>query len=345
MKTSPRATQAAASRSRRRALLAPVFLLCCAVAGCADVSDRPAVASPVGTPTPRSMSELRLPLNAYLPTPEQQARLGYLTYRVQQVCMQRYGFRYLRNLSAEQVRTTLATQSEYDSRRYGISDGRVAAVHGYRLSSASAGSAAPQPIGSLTENQRTVLSGQTADGHRVRTYRHKPVPPGGCAGEAQRVLHPGGEAEAEKGYDLVTKLRRIGFLDSRGDRRIMRVNAAWSACMRRKGLSYRGPDAASTDARWTGRAAGGTPSRTEIKVALADVSCKYATNLLGVNFAVEAESENDLIGKNRHALEAVRVLRDTEVARLPGLMRRYGQPQRRPGADAGVAGERGGPAA
>ncbi|MFF5536362.1 hypothetical protein ACFY71_28425 [Streptomyces cinerochromogenes] len=259
--------------------------------------------------------------------------------------MRRYGFRSLPNLSTEQIRTTLATQSEYDSRRYGISDGRVAAVHGYRLSSASAGPAAPQTIGSLTEDQHTVLSGQTADGHRVRAYQHKPVPPGGCAGETQRVLHPGGEAEAEKGYNLVTRLRRIGFLHSRGDRRIMRVNAAWSACMRRKGLSYPGPDAASTDARWTGRAAGGTPTRTEVKVALADVSCKYATNLLGVNFAVEAESENDLIGKNRHALEAVRVLRDTEAARLPGLMRRYGQwPQRRPGADAGVAGERGGPA-
>ncbi|MFJ1679804.1 hypothetical protein ACIODT_33505 [Streptomyces sp. NPDC088251] len=99
------------------------------------------------------------------------------------------------------------------------------------------------------------------------------------------------------------------------------MNKKWSTCMRTAGFSYRDPDAAVDDPRWDLRSA--APSRAEIAVAAAGISCKLRTNLLGVNFAVEAEYENAAIGDHSRELDAVRAHRDAEAERLPRLMRRY----------------------
>ncbi|MFG3528625.1 hypothetical protein ACGF8B_18010 [Streptomyces sp. NPDC047917] len=55
----------------------------------------------------------------------------------------------------------------------------------------------------------------------------------------------------------------------------------------------------------------------------ADISCKLRVNLLGANFAVEAEYENAAIKDHTPELEKVRTRKAAESERLPGLTRRY----------------------
>ncbi|HEY9440216.1 MAG TPA: hypothetical protein VIS29_16545, partial [Streptomyces sp.] len=263
-----------------------------------------------------------LPLDAYLPTPEEQATSEYLVYRAQQHCMHTFGYRYLPHLSADHIGIVVATRREYDSRRYGVSEMGIAAQRGYHLSPRSPGSRTPQPATALPVREREVLSGRGPDGRKLTSpVGGKAVPDGGCAGQGERTVHIGALDAVQRGYDLVTRLRRQMFERSRSDPRVAAVNRKWSACMRDKGLGYRDPDAAIDDDQWDLESAG--PSRAEIVVATSDIACKLRTNLLGVNFAVEAEYENTVIREHARELRAVRAHGDAEAERFPGLMRRY----------------------
>ncbi|MFF2330135.1 MULTISPECIES: hypothetical protein [unclassified Streptomyces] len=282
----------------------------------------PAVRTPVATPAPTTTASLRLPLNAYLPTLEEQATGEYLVYRVQQHCMRGYEFRYLPHLSADYIGTTVATWRGYDARRYGISERTVAAQRGYHLGEEPSGAAAPQSATALSVPERQVLSGRAPDGRKLTTpVRNKDVPEGGCAGYAERTVYGERPAGAQQGDDLVARLRHEAFERSRSDHRVAAVNRKWSSCMRGKGFTYRDPDAAIEDPRWDLRSAG--PSRAEVAVATADISCKLRTNLLGVNVAVETEYEYAAIAAHARELEKVRAHNTSEAERLPGLMRRY----------------------
>ncbi|MFD7497572.1 hypothetical protein ACFV8T_35400 [Streptomyces sp. NPDC059832] len=300
------------------ALAAPFLVSGCGGGPPGTPADRP----PVATPAPTTTVGLRLPLNTYLPTPGEQATGEYLVYRVQQHCMRGYGFRYLPHLSSDYIGTTVATWREYESRRYGISELTIAARRGYHLADAPAETRAPQAATTLSIPEREVLSGRAPDGRRMTTpVRNKDVPDGGCAGLAERTVHGDRTAEVQRGYDLVARLRGEAFDRSRPDPRVAAVNRKWSSCMRGKGFAYRDPDAAIDDPRWDLLSPG--PSRAEVAVATADISCKLRTNLLGVNFAVEAEYENAAIDAHPRELAKVRDHKAAEAELLPGLMRRY----------------------
>lgn len=293
------------------------------VSGCdGEPSRTPAAPGPVATPTPATTANLRLPLNAYLPTPQEQATREYLVYRVQQHCMRGFGFRYLPHLSSAYIATTVATWREYESRRYGISERAIAAERGYHLAEEPGKARAPQVANALSLPEREVLSGRTADGRASsKPVRGRAVPLHGCAGQAERAVHADGTETVQRGNDLVARLRHEAFERSRSDPRVAAVNRTWSSCMRSKGFAYRDPDAALEDPRWDLRST--RPSRAEVAVATADIACKLRTNLLGVNFAVEAEYENAAIAAHPQELAEVRTHKATESERLPGLMRRY----------------------
>ncbi|MEE1767891.1 hypothetical protein PUR34_06765 [Streptomyces sp. JV185] len=319
-------TERAAFRRRTAwltALSAGALTATLLVSGCDGEAARPPAApGPVATPTPATTANLRLPLNAYLPTPEEQATGEYLVYRVQQHCMRNFGFRYLPRLSSDYIGTTVATWREYESRRYGISERTVATERGYHLAEEPGGARAPQIATALSLPEREVLSGRTADGRASSTpVRGRAVPDDGCAGQAERTVHTDDAEAVQRGNDLVARLRHEAFERSRSDPRVAAVNRTWSSCMRSKGFAYRDPDAALEDPRWDLRST--RPSRAEVAVATADISCKLRVNLLGVNFAVEAEYENAAIGDHARELEKVRAHNVADAARLPRLMHRY----------------------
>lgn len=307
---------------RQTALCLGALLLALPVTTGCDTAPRISAApTPVPTPTPTSMDQLRLPVDTFTLRPKQQATSEYLVYRAQQDCMRRFGFRYLPHLTEGYIAEATATQREYASRRYGVSDRAMAAEYGYHLSDASTGSRAPQAVNSLSEAERTVLSGRTKSGGEPGSVRGEPVPEGGCVGEAARTVQGDTSVSARKGDALVARLRRELFVRSRTDPRVTAVNKKWAACMHERGFTYRDPAAAVDDPRWDLQNT--APTRGERAVARADVACKLRTNVLGVNFAVESELQNSAVAEHTDELNSLREQRDAESRRLPGLLRRY----------------------
>ncbi|WP_409240564.1 hypothetical protein [Streptomyces sp. PA5.6] len=267
------------------------------------------------------MTQLRLPIDTFTLRPKEQATSEYLVYRAQQDCMRRFGFRYLPHLTEGYIAESAATQREYASRRYGVSNRAIAAEFGYHLSDASTGSRAPQAVNSLSEVERTALSGRTKSGGEAGSVRGEPVPEGGCAGEAVRTVQGDTALAARKGDALVARLCRELFVRSRSDPRVTAGNKKWAECMRERGFTYRDPAAAVDDPRWDLQNTAHT--RGERTVARTDVDCKLRTNVLGVNFAVESELQNAAVSEHTDELNALRAQRDAESRRLPGLLHRY----------------------
>ena len=91
------------------------------------------------------------------------------------------------------------------------------------------------------------------------------------------------------------------FERSKSDPRTGAVFHDWSRCMVERGYSYASPlaPAAGVDLNST------TISPLEIRTALADVTCKAATNVVGVWYAVESAYENTMIERVRPEFMAI----------------------------------------
>jgi hypothetical protein len=114
------------------------------------------------------------------------------------------------------------------------------------------------------------------------TYAGRPIPPGGCAGQAQRSLGIVDGLEA----GVVASLDFAMFDQSKRDRRVVAGLAAWSSCMATKGFRHQDPFTVAA-AFVTGPA----PTGPEINAALADIGCKQSTNLVGIWYGVECAYE------------------------------------------------------
>ncbi|WP_412543960.1 hypothetical protein R8Z50_16100 [Longispora sp. K20-0274] len=178
------------------------------------------------------------------------------------------------------------------SRRYGLTSATEAAATGYRLAGAPTGpQPAPEPAATGGE-LNAVLEGGSG---RVRD---RPVPAGGCRGEADRRLGDGAQLGVA---DVAQDVNGHAWEMSRTHPLVTAAFAAWSRCMAAAGVDYPDPMAAMNDSRFVG-----TPTATEIAVARADVACKVAGNTTGIWYAVEADVQRALIAANGPALDAAR---------------------------------------
>src|SRR6266545_6024041 len=120
---------------------------------------------------------LLLPLDEYMLSLDDYRHLaearGILTRR----CMERFGINYQ---APTRPGTGLQTRNE---RRYGITDLTEARRYGYRQPQGS--KVAPPPS---SEQDRDPKVTAILVGEGARAFTSRPVPPGGCAGEAQRRL-------------------------------------------------------------------------------------------------------------------------------------------------------------
>jgi hypothetical protein len=223
---------------------------------------------------------LALPLDAYqLST----AGVGELTRgygALLRRCLARYGA----TLPAGSP-TAGAGPRTRNERRYGLTEERAAAARGYRPAVPPAHSRRTA-VPPLTE---AILAG------RAGAVAGKPVPPGGCAGEARRAL----TAKAPPGADtgLAERLSADSFVRSRNAQQVRAATAEWARCMAAAGFHYRDPFEPAADARFRGPLAG-----AEIATATADVACKRATNLVGIWFSVESTYQDASIAANADAL-------------------------------------------
>ncbi|MFI0367613.1 hypothetical protein ACH35V_07015 [Actinomadura sp. 1N219] len=146
----------------------------------------------------------------------------------------------------------------------------------------------------------------------------RPLPQGGCRGEAARTIWqvPGAES------NLVAKLSHDSLEKALSDQRVIRVRKSWSECIKAKGFASPPLDMRVPDKRWNLN----NPkiSREEIRAAKVDVQCKYQVNLLGVTFAVESEYQNAEIEANSEALIELKRNRDKQLQRIRELLKKHG---------------------
>ncbi|MEV5240866.1 hypothetical protein AB0K89_17445 [Streptomyces cinnamoneus] len=308
-------------RSHRRALTATAALVMSALAGCSSTHHGPAVASsppasagsrPTGDP-----STWTLPLMRYQATPAQARTIGEAREILTRQCARRYGI----TLAPEPVLPPLGPKNQMDW-RYGIHDRELTARRGYQVDDAQqarydaalrARAGLPQPardtpvVVSGTHLPPDVLAA-TGPEARKGIVDGKPVPDGGCSGEARRTV-----GTATQGVSpLVARLMSASYPESMKEPEVKRVFAQWSACMRARGFRYDAPMEANDDPSFRPGREGVT--RKEIAVALADLDCREAHHVAEVWHTAETRLQNKAVAANAADLSADRRALDRILA-------------------------------
>jgi hypothetical protein len=259
---------------------------------------------PIGAiPIVRTDSDIVLPLDAVFQTPGQKRRVSRALDVLGRACMRGFG---LDRLAVAPPTGASDPRVTRNARRYTVLDRTRVATEGYhpveliKAEKAALQYAASRPVASPASRDVWLGNGRTH-------YRGRPVPAGGCVGEAARQLHAGIETVD------ATVLRRIdleSFHRMITDSRVRSAFAGWSACMTGKGHNYPDPVSAFTDRRWRGPEI--TPA--EIAVALDDVACKTRGNVGGTMLAVEAAYQLHLIDRHAAQVAAIKTFLDAEAA-------------------------------
>ena len=238
-------------------------------------------------------TDIVLPLDAYLLTAPEHKTLYAAVLVIGRDCMKRFGLSWPANQPAAD------SEASRNDRRYAIIEPGKAKTVGYHPPETAARQAARQ--------EPTAAAMNVWAGQGEQTFGGKPVPAGGCAGEAIRELAQGAP-KADPG--LPEKLQLETYARTKADSRVVRVFAEWSKCMQAKGYSYPDPYAASGDQRWQTAKAG----PTEIAVATADVACKSETKVPGLMLAVETAYQNRAAEQHADELTAIKSHLETELA-------------------------------
>jgi hypothetical protein len=163
-------------------------------------------------------------------------------------------------------------------RRHGLVDPGEAATYGYRDPAVFA-ARSPAPARQPPPDVVAVITGT-----RTGNVGGRDVPPGGCAGEADRTIAP----DAKPGQEPVSfGLSNRGYEITRTTPPVAAAATKWAQCMAEAGFRYDSPDAAMNDPAFrSGRA-----SAHEIAVATQDVRCKeraeWVRTWVGVERAVQ----------------------------------------------------------
>lgn len=279
--------------------------------GCAAAPSSPAAApamAPPAIPEPPVLTQVAdrsLPVEAYLLSGAQYRQLSTAEDLLVSRCMQDFGLPYERPPAPD------AEPPGQTAHRYDPVDPRVAAAHGYHPADPNTGAKPAEP--SISPDAATVLGAGTAGGPGTpaapRSYRGRPVPPGGCLGQAHTRLTAHGGTGRDP--DLVVGINFGGYQQSTTDPRVKDVFQKWSACMKAKGFSYATPTDAAKDPRWKSAP---EPTPEELATATADVACKAAVNVVGVWFTVESAYETQAIQQKLPELTRIKQDNDAMLA-------------------------------
>ncbi|MEU1367966.1 hypothetical protein ABZ454_17735 [Streptomyces sp. NPDC005803] len=223
----------------------------------------------------------RLPVEDYLMSPTENDRVERARSSLISACMKRF------TLDFTPYTPDYTKMAGQVSNRYGPTDTKVAATHGYHPAREQIAEGEAPGQKALSADMRRVLGSSIAPAGATPpespgSYRGIRIPAGGCAGEADRTLTSGGgiiqDAEAAIAINFSS------FEKSAADPRVKKVFAAWSTCMREKNFSYATPLEAINDPRWKTDG----PSAPEIATAVAEVECKQRYGVVDVWFSVES---------------------------------------------------------
>jgi hypothetical protein len=291
-------------RWRRRAGAFAAAVAAAALAGC---SAAPAAQSGFDldaalAKVPADVSTVRgldLPLDRSLLTPVEELEVIEARTTLIERCLTAHGIGFVLE-AVDPVRD--ATKL----RRHGLVDPGEAAAYGYRdpaVFASRAKTPARQP-------PPDVVSAIT--GTRTGKVGGRDVPPGGCAGEADRTITP----DAKPGQEPVSfGLSNRGYEITRTTPPVAAAAVKWSHCMAEAGFRYDGPDAAMNDPAFSS----GRASAHEIAVATQDVRCKERAEWVKTWVAVERAVEDVLIPQYAGDLARERQHKERQLAVARGI--------------------------
>jgi hypothetical protein len=181
--------------------------------------------------------------------------------------------------------------------RYGVHDMALAKERGYKPA-ADEQEAYDRAVeaGALDGTSGTGTGAQALEGG-IKKVGGKPVPEGGCLGEADRKVSAGAAKTT-----IAQTISNETFAQSQQIPGVVKAFKAWSDCMKRSGFHYARPLDASDDPQF------GSPSVTplEIRTATADISCRDKTKVAKIWFDAEVAMQNDEIESGAEQLNGER---------------------------------------
>lgn len=312
-----------ATHTRRWCRSVGIPLVFLTASGCAAAAQQTAVPpAGVSTPTPRpeQVTQLRLPIEAYMLTPEQSAQRSWVRGRIVGDCAKEYGLDVKVGPKPD-----VSAADSIMFRRYGVTDPASVGTWGYHLPRRNTPSAAQAAALRPSAAEHTVLFGRDTANKPVTAFQGRSLPVGGCTGKANAQVDPGtsgaGAKDPGPGYgQLVATTKGDSFTHSMADTRVKAVFTRWSECMRTHGFNEPSPMEAGVKLPSIQR---DKPDSTEINEARTDVACKLRTNLVGVWFAVESDYQNAAIARLPKEFAALRAERDAQAAHITRLARTY----------------------
>ncbi|RAY16224.1 hypothetical protein DPM19_04815 [Actinomadura craniellae] len=284
-----------------QALLVPGLVLVALSSACstgpqqATPSTQPAPATPAGL----SAAGLRLPVQDYQLSPEQQRRYDQRYYVLVRECARRSGVDF-------PLPPQSAAYPEVLDRRYGISDKTIATRFGYRLP--------PDPETGFKEpnfspSQLAVIFGTVDQQQPPSDYRN-----GGCAAEASRTINgvPAAAPTFEYLSRVADRVNLDDFRKSRADPRVAAAVTRWSQCMKGRGYTVHDPLRAGAEAGF----AEGHVSPAETTMALADITCKEQTALFTTWHDVESRYQRRSINADASSFSQLRTRLHTILGNL-----------------------------
>jgi hypothetical protein len=250
----------------------------------------------------RSVDQLELPLDAYQLNDEQRRTVRQAIAVLTAECMHRHGLEPV----PESLPASGQPKLRPNERRYGLLDAVQAARSGYHVGT---GNPTKNSGSSPSSNQSVPSAGQlaVAYGGGPNVIDGRPIPAGGCYGEARRTLSA---PVASVDPDSAQQFAQQSFELSRRDSRVGNAFAAWSACMGRSNLVYADPLGVGNDPSFSGPVATSAEKRT----ATIDVACKQETNVAGVWLAVESAYQQRVLAQNPGQFAAIKSFISTEVS-------------------------------
>ncbi|MER8182378.1 hypothetical protein [Kitasatospora sp. NPDC094015] len=288
--------------------------MCLALAGCSSSGQQAAEAMP----TMRSPSalpgsaDLHLPIEPYLFSEAETAKLSRAGAVLRKACMQRFGLDYA--VGPADPPTGPRT---FMDRRYGLTDPAEAAVNGYHLGDRDPRTQPVRPPQFSAEQQQVLtghLPGKTGTDGTSLQVNGVPVPPGGCYDEAKRGLAGSGDLGPSS---LAQQTNFRTFKDSMSTAQVTQAFEAWSGCMKNRGYSYADPMESIGDRRFLGD----SPTPLELQVATADVTCKQQVDLIGTWFAAEASLQKESIARQQAEFTAALATKTEQLAKADAVLR------------------------
>ncbi|MFJ6700947.1 hypothetical protein ACIQM4_33530 [Streptomyces sp. NPDC091272] len=311
---------------RRRAAAALAVTSLWLSAGCGGTEHEaadPVRVGPVATPAGPTGTEM--PFARFLPGDGELKEMQRAESVLLNSCMAEFGFRTRITahsdaaLLADLRRGTTLPRTAQEARAYGFHN--VPVEGGGRDGSAPGPGRQTRLLVLNGPDPRPAPDGAPAAGPD-REVNGRAVPPGGCAGRTERALAEGGPAESaahpgNSALNTLLRLRSAAWAQAAADPAYTGMTAAWSACMKRAGFSYRDFDAAAEDPAWTRTATAGAREKA---AATADLRCRTAVNYLGVSEAVHLAHERRAVRDNAATLASVKAHYDAvarNAARVP----------------------------